>query len=132
MRPPAPAPTSLHCAAECPFLWSHTGGKSANPKKPGGNKRKTPEESSHAEETGNKGAETKGGDAEVDITKVKIGKVVHIPASVFPKDKPPKEGFWTGKVVYTKNGGENDAGIRIADEDIFTRPKLEVAGWLVG
>ena len=94
-------------------------------------------ESRLSEETGNKGAETKGGDAEVsnaevDITKVKIGKVVHIPASVFPKDKPPKEGFWTGKIVNTKKRGEDDAGIRIADEDIFTRPKLEVAGWLVG
>lgn len=62
---------------------------------------------------------------------VKIGKKVHIPRSVFPEHKPPKCGYWVGKTCATKKGGKGDVGIHIDGEDIFSRPKAEVAAWLV-
>jgi hypothetical protein len=61
---------------------------------------------------------------------VKIGKKVHIPASIFPNFKAPKTGYWVGKTCKTSKGGQYDIGIHIEGEDIFTRPVAEVADWL--
>ena len=63
--------------------------------------------------------------------RVKIGMKVHIPASAFPKEKPPSCMYWVGKVVKTLAGGKDDAGIYVDGEEVFTRSKAEVAGWLV-
>ena len=74
------------------------------------------------------------GEAESDPSKdkqVKIGMKVHIPASAFPKEKPPPCMYWVGKVVKTLAGGKTDAGIYVEGEEVFTRSKAEVAGWLV-
>ena len=68
---------------------------------------------------------------EPEIAHVKIGKIVHIPAKVFPRHKPPKVGYWVGKLVQTQKGGLGDVGIRIEGEKIFTRPKHEVVNWLI-
>lgn len=63
---------------------------------------------------------------------VKIGKVVHIPHSAFPEYACPQGGYWKGKTVRTKHGGEDDVGVRVDGEaDIFTQPKEVVATWLV-
>ena len=62
---------------------------------------------------------------------VKIGATVHIPASAFPEEKPPKCKYWVGKVVKTSAGGRTDVGIHVEGEAVFTRNKAEVAGWLV-
>ena len=56
---------------------------------------------------------------------------VHIPASAFPGEKPPKCKYWVGKVVKTAAGGRTDVGIEVEGEEVFTRSKAEVAGWLV-
>lgn len=64
------------------------------------------------------------------LDKVKIGKVVCIPADVFPDDEAPPDGYWLGKVVKTAKGGASDVGILIEGEEIFTRPRSEVAGWI--
>ena len=62
---------------------------------------------------------------------VKLGKKVHVPASAFPTHTPPESGFWVGKTVATKKGGLLDVGIKIAGEEVFTRPQSEVSMWLV-
>ena len=64
------------------------------------------------------------------IALVKIGKTVHIPHSVFPKETRPQCGYWVGTTVATSQGGLGDIGIQIEDEDIFTRPKFEVYDWI--
>ena len=65
------------------------------------------------------------------LDKVKIGKVVHVPHSVFPQWPAPPEGYWVGKTVSTSLGGSGDIGIQIPGDDLFTRPRSEVADWLV-
>lgn len=65
------------------------------------------------------------------LDKVKIGKVVHVPHSVFPEEPAPPEGYWVGKTVSTSLGGTGDIGIQIPGDDLFTRPRAEVADWLV-
>ena len=65
------------------------------------------------------------------LDKVRLGVTVHIPQSVFPDDPAPPEGFWIGKTVSTTAGGTGDVGIEIPGEEIFTRPRSEVAGWVV-
>ena len=64
------------------------------------------------------------------LDRLKIGKVVHIPHSVFPDEPVPPEGYWVGKLCKTNKGGMGDIGIHIEGEEIFTRPRLEVTGWL--
>ena len=54
-----------------------------------------------------------------------------MPHSAFPEEKKPEEGYWIGKTCKTSKGGQNDIGIRIDGEDIFTRLISEVAGWLL-
>ena len=54
-----------------------------------------------------------------------------MPQSVFPEDRAPECGYWTGKIVRSKKGGRGDAAIKIDGEEIFTRPKGEVEAWLV-
>ena len=49
----------------------------------------------------------------------------------FPMHTPPESGFWVGKTVATKKGGLLDVGIKIAGEEVFTRPQSEVSKWLV-
>jgi hypothetical protein len=62
---------------------------------------------------------------------IKIGQVVHIPTSIFPDEADaPECGYWMGKTVRTKGGGMNDIGIRIPNEEVFTRPRSEVATWI--
>ena len=65
------------------------------------------------------------------LDKVKIGKMVLIPHAVFPEEPEPEGGFWIGHTVRTNLGGLGDVGISIAGEAIFTRPRLEVAHWVV-
>ena len=65
------------------------------------------------------------------LDKVKLGKVVHIPAHAFPREEAPTEGYWVGKTVKTALGGAGDIGIQIEGEDVFTRPRSEVAHWLM-
>ena len=65
------------------------------------------------------------------LDKVKIGQTVHIPHAIFPEYPEPEGGFWIGQTVRTNLGGLSDVGISIAGEDIFTRPRLEVAHWVV-
>ena len=65
------------------------------------------------------------------MQKCKVGKVVKIPHAVFPDDIEPAGGYWTGKLVKTKEGGRGDVGIQIEGEPIFTRPREEVVDWLV-
>ena len=67
---------------------------------------------------------------------MKVGVVVHIPASVFPEEPAPPNGFWIGKTVRTKKGGALDVGIlcdgdKHISKNIFTRLMAEVAGWVV-
>ena len=62
---------------------------------------------------------------------VPVRKVVHVPASSFPEEEAPPEGYWVGKTVATGEGGTGDIGIKIPDQDIFTWPRTEVALWLV-
>ena len=64
------------------------------------------------------------------LEKVKIGRCVHIPQSVFPDEVAPPEGYWVGKICLTKKGGMGDVGIHIEGEEVFTRSRLEVAKWL--
>ena len=61
---------------------------------------------------------------------LKVGRVVHIPHSVFPDEDAPPNGFWIGKICKTLKGGMGDVGIHIEGEEIFTRPRLEVIKWL--
>ena len=65
------------------------------------------------------------------ISKLKIGLVVAVPHSVFPNEPVPEGGCWMGKTVSTTQGGTGDIGIWIPGEDVFTRPRFEVADWLV-
>lgn len=65
---------------------------------------------------------------------MKHGAKVHIPAAAFPDESPPPCGYWEGTLTSTRKGGKGDIGIKYKDEDgvmIFTRPKVEVAGWVV-
>jgi hypothetical protein len=62
---------------------------------------------------------------------VRVGRVVHIPASVFPDEEAPAEGYWVGKTVSTSQGGSADIGIKVSSEPVFTRPRVEVYKWLV-
>ena len=42
-------------------------------------------------------------------------------------------GLQTGKTVATNRGGKEDVGIKCDGDDyVFTRSKVEVAGWIVG
>ena len=61
---------------------------------------------------------------------VKVGMVVHIPASTFPDEEPPAVGYWVGKTVSTRAGGAADIGIKVDGEPLFTRPRSEVVDWL--
>ena len=74
---------------------------------------------------------TDSSDDDMPPVKLKLGEVVHIPASAFPNEELPEGGFWVGKTVKTKKGGEWDIGILVPGEKIFTRPMAEVASWLV-
>ena len=66
------------------------------------------------------------------LDKVKIGKTVHIPHTVFPDEPEPEGGFWIGQTVATRLGGLGDIGIQVpGDDEIFTRPRAEVAQWIV-
>ena len=65
------------------------------------------------------------------VQALRVGEIVHVPHSVFPREKKPRGGYWVGKVCATKEGGAADVGIHIKDEPIFTRPALEVAQWRV-
>ena len=56
---------------------------------------------------------------------------VKVPANVFPDYKAPAEGFWEGRVCHSaKEGGTTDVAIKIPDEEVFSRPALEVRCWL--
>ena len=59
-----------------------------------------------------------------------IGKTVRIPQSAFPNYNAPECGYWIGQIVRSKKGGCGDEAIKIDGEEIFTRPKSEVAAWL--
>ena len=61
------------------------------------------------------------------MEKSNTGKVVHIPQSAFPKEVAPECGYWIGKIVRSNKGGRGDLAIKIDGEEIFTRPKSEVA-----
>ena len=63
--------------------------------------------------------------------KVRIGMTVHIPHSVFPDEPAPEGGFWIGQTVKTNLGGTGDIGVSVPGDDIFTRPRSEVAHWVV-
>ena len=64
--------------------------------------------------------------------KINLGVTVHIPASVFPNEKCPPCGYWTGSTVKTSKGGASDVGIRVqGDDEVFTRPIAEAAMWVV-
>ena len=65
------------------------------------------------------------------LDKVKIGKVVHIPADVFPDEEAPAEGYWVGKTVQTTLGGNGNVGILVEGEEVFTRSRIEVVDWIV-
>ena len=65
------------------------------------------------------------------VKALRVGEIVHVPHSVFPREKKPRGGYWVGKVCATKEGGATDVGIHIKDEPIFTRPALEVVQWRV-
>ena len=57
---------------------------------------------------------------------------MHVPHSVFPDEPKPAAGYWTGKTVATRLGGAGDIGVQCdGDDGAFTRPKAEVAQWLV-
>ena len=62
---------------------------------------------------------------------VKVGMVVHIPATIFPEEEAPADGYWVGKTVSTRAGGAADIGIRVGSEPVFTRPRSEVLHWIV-
>ena len=65
------------------------------------------------------------------MEKSNIGKVVHVPQSAFPNDAAPECGYWIGKIIRSNMGGRGDEAIKIDGEEIFTRPKSEVAAWLL-
>ena len=67
----------------------------------------------------------------VNPQKLKNGLVVHVPSTAFPDESAPEIGFWIGRTVRTKAGGEGDVGIKIDGEPVFTWPMEEVAGWVV-
>ena len=65
------------------------------------------------------------------LEQVKVGKIVHIPHAVFPDEPMPPNGFWVGKLCHTHLGGMGDIGVHVDGEEIFTRSRVEVSGWLV-
>ena len=83
------------------------------------------------QESEQEGEQEGEGEQEETEVKVKLNKKVHIPKGVFPHHKAPRCGYWVGKTCATNAGGTDDIGIHIEGEEIFTRPKTEVAGWIV-
>ena len=67
----------------------------------------------------------------VKCAKVKMGRSVHVPHSAFPDEEEPELGYWIGKTVRCKSGGDADIGIKIPGEQVFTWPLSEVAAWVV-
>ena len=63
--------------------------------------------------------------------KINLGVTVHIPASVFPNEKCPPCGYWSGSTVKTSKGGASDVGILVQGDEVFTRPIAEAAMWVV-
>ena len=66
----------------------------------------------------------------VGVSQIWIGVAVHVPHCVFPDEEEPPLGFWEGKTVATRLGGKGDIVIKIIGESVFTRPMVEVAGWV--
>ena len=48
----------------------------------------------------------------------------------FPEETQPECGYWVGKTCATPLRGPLDIGIKIPGEPVFTRSRLEVAGWI--
>ena len=62
---------------------------------------------------------------------IKVNQTVRVPASAYPDDEAPEEGYWEGKTVNTKKGGTGDIGIKIPGEDTFTVSMAVAKGWLI-
>jgi hypothetical protein len=71
-------------------------------------------------------------EAEKELGKLRLAEWQRRPGSIFPQEPQPDCGYWVGKTVATRNGGTEDVGIKCQGDDyIFTRPKEEVAQWLI-
>ena len=57
----------------------------------------------------------------------------HRTARTFPDEAQPLCGYWVGKTVSAPGlGGTDDIGIQCEGDDyIFTRPRMEVAAWII-
>ena len=56
------------------------------------------------------------------------GKLVKVPASTFPEDTAPPEGYWVAAVVKSVDKYEN-TWLKVKGEDPFYRPTTGVASW---
>ena len=71
------------------------------------------------------------------LQQVKIGQILHVPASHFPDEVAPACGYWVGTAIKTPDGGTGDVGIFVEGEgdnadEIFTQPHAVAAWWVVG
>ena len=78
----------------------------------------------------NEGQNADGGKKKKGGSKQNISEVL-APRRTAPSEYFPPAAFWVGKVVKTLAGGKDDAGIYVEGEEVFTRSRAEVAGWLV-